>query len=442
MFLSLSMQNFRSFKDETKLNFSVTTPKSHMPSHVSMLDNASIGALRSVGFYGANASGKSNALMALTAIQYLVCSSGDLRDGKNIPCYEPYRLCSDTIDAPIKFGVEFIIDGTRYVYNISFKKNEILNESLDYYPSRVKANLFTRKEGDSWQDIKFGNLYKGGTRKIAFFANNTYLSKAGNNASSPQIIRDVYNFFNDNIEFIRVGQWIGWNKYIDDLDMIEKASKIISCIDIGISKIIKVDADRELNLSQEIPDEIKDMIISENSFSFAHLSENGNEEIFKKSEESEGTGRFFDMIPMLVEAFRKQCVIVFDELDNNIHPHMADVIVRLFNDGEVNKYNSQLIFTTHNMQLMSPEKMRRDQLFFFEKRQGKSIGYSLNDFDKTRVKSTTPFGVWYDQGRFGGVPKINYPEIVTLLSGEKFIEQSTFDDLFGEYNDDEVKSDE
>ena len=93
-----------------------------MPSHVSMLDNASIGALRSVGFYGANASGKSNALMALTAIQYLVCSSGDLRDGKNIPCYEPYRLCSDTIDAPIKFGVEFIIDGTRYVYNISFKK--------------------------------------------------------------------------------------------------------------------------------------------------------------------------------------------------------------------------------------------------------------------------------------------------------------------------------
>lgn len=148
------------------------------------------------------------------------------------------------------------------------------------------------------------------------------------------------------------------------------------------------------------------------------------------------------MIPMLVEAFRKQCVIVFDELDNNIHPHMADVIVRLFNDGEVNKYNSQLIFTTHNMQLMSPEKMRRDQLFFFEKRQGKSIGYSLNDFDKTRVKSTTPFGVWYDQGRFGGVPKINYPEIVTLLSGEKFIEQSTFDDLFGEYNDDEVKSDE
>ena len=63
------------------------------------------------------------------------------------------------------------------------------------------------------------------------------------------------------------------------------------------------------------------------------------------------------------------------------------------------------------MQLMSPEKMRRDQLFSLRKDKGKSIGYSLNDFDKTQVKSTTPFGVWYDQGRFGGVPKINYQKL-------------------------------
>ena len=71
------------------------------------------------------------------------------------------------------------------------------------------------------------------------------------------------------------------------------------------------------------------MIISENSFSLLIYPKMAMKKFSKIRRIQEGTGRFFDMIPMLVEAFRKQCVIVFDELDNNIHPHMADVIVRL-----------------------------------------------------------------------------------------------------------------
>ena len=122
MLIRFTVENFLSFKDREV--FSLIPGRGTLKSHHKSKSIKGTSALKTAVVYGANASGKSNALMALTAIQYLVCSSGDLRDGKNIPCYEPYRLCSDTIDAPIKFGVEFIIDGTRYVYNISFKKND------------------------------------------------------------------------------------------------------------------------------------------------------------------------------------------------------------------------------------------------------------------------------------------------------------------------------
>ncbi|MEN1919507.1 AAA family ATPase [Escherichia coli] len=84
--------------------------------------------------------------------------------------------------------------------------------------------------------------------------------------------------------------------------------------------------------------------------------------------ESEGTQKLFEIIPLIRSAFNDSMVVIVDELDNSLHPHIADLIVKLFNDPDVNKKGSQLIFSTHNMQLMAPEKMRRDQIWFCEKK--------------------------------------------------------------------------
>ncbi|MCF2477458.1 ATP-binding protein [Klebsiella pneumoniae] len=83
--------------------------------------------------------------------------------------------------------------------------------------------------------------------------------------------------------------------------------------------------------------------------------------------ESEGTQKLFEIIPLIRSAFNDSMVVIVDELDNSLHPHIADLIVKLFNDPDVNKKGSQLVFSTHNMQLMAPEKMRRDQIWFCEK---------------------------------------------------------------------------
>ncbi|MBJ5459526.1 ATP-binding protein, partial [Salmonella enterica subsp. enterica serovar Typhimurium] len=160
------------------------------------------------------------------------------------------------------------------------------------------------------------------------------------------------------------------------------------------------------------------------------------------SRESEGTQKLFEIIPLIRSAFNNSMVVIIDELDNSLHPHIADLIVKLFNDPDVNKKGSQLIFSTHNMQLMTPEKMRRDQIWFCEKNKGASALYSLDDFDKKKVKTTTPYASWYDEGRFGGVPDINYLKVAKFLSGNAMTAIHDIDvdalagDFFEEFNED------
>jgi AAA15 family ATPase/GTPase len=95
---------------------------------------------------------------------------------------------------------------------------------------------------------------------------------------------------------------------------------------------------------------------------------------------------------------------------------MAELIIKLFNDPRVNKHNAQLIFSTHNINLMTPELLRRDQIWFTEKQQGATKFYSLDDFDKKKVKPQSPFNQWYAEGRFGAIPNINYQGIVELFN--------------------------
>jgi AAA15 family ATPase/GTPase len=132
---------------------------------------------------------------------------------------------------------------------------------------------------------------------------------------------------------------------------------------------------------------------------------------------SAGTQKLFHLAPLIVNVLSNGGVLIIDELDNSMHPFMADIIIRLFNDPDVNKGNAQLIFSTHNITLMSSERFRRDQIWFTEKINGATSIYSLDDFDKNMVKPQSPFNKWYAEGRFGAVPKIDYLRIVELLKG-------------------------
>lgn len=424
MFTYLAISNFKSIKNRVEVNLSSATPGNHLPENLYKNDGMQVATLRSAGLYGANASGKSNVLMAFEALKFITTMSGDLKEGSNIPCYEPYALSSETTSSPTTLEAEFYSkSGDRFLYIISFIKNEITFESLDYYPSRVKANLFTRNKDDSWETLKFGGHYKGGIKKIPFFKNNSYLSKAGNNAASPDIIKEAYNFFRQQIRHIGLNERLRISSFGDREEVVKDTAKVLCMVDTGVNDISvkEVDAELPIKMDDDIPQEIKDMIMDDYKYRyvFSHLSEDGKSINFPISRESEGTQKLFEIIPLIRSAFDSKKVIIIDELDNSLHPHIADLIVKLFNDPDVNTYGSQLIFSTHNMQLMTPEKMRRDQIFFCEKNNGSSTLYSLDDFDKKKVKTSTNYVNWYNEGRFGGVPDINYLKIALFLSPHK-----------------------
>ncbi|EMI7065609.1 ATP-binding protein, partial [Providencia rettgeri] len=260
-------------------------------------------------------------------------------------------------------------------------------------------------------------------KKIPFFKNNSYLSKAGNNAASPDIIKEAYNFFRQQIRHIGLNERLRISSFGDREEVVKDTAKVLCMVDTGVNDISvkEVDAELPIKMDDDIPQEIKDMIMDDYKYRyvFSHLSEDGKNINFPISRESEGTQKLFEIIPLIRSAFDSKKVIIIDELDNSLHPHIADLIVKLFNDPDVNTYGSQLIFSTHNMQLMTPEKMRRDQIFFCEKNNGSSTLYSLDDFDKKKVKTSTNYVNWYNEGRFGGVPDINYLKIALFLSPHK-----------------------
>lgn len=444
MFLSMSLENFRSIKNKNTVSFLASGAREHHPNHIYHSVKSGHEVLKSAGFYGANASGKSNFLFAFEALRYITTRSGDLKDGDKIPCYEPYRLSKDTMNSPTKIEVDFLSkEDIRFVYKISFNSSKIIEESLDFYPNKVKSNVFSRVDGDDWESIKFGANYKGGVKKIAFFGNNSYLSKAGNNASTPQMIRDVYNFFRRDCLHLSMMERFKMksSNTEHDNEVMGKLSKVLCYVDTGIKSISMTEVVVEIPefLEKSIPDEVKKIYIEngKDKFLFTHIGEDGTEAVFEEEEESDGTRKIFSMMHPIMEAFKDRTVFIFDELDNSLHPHIADLVIKLFNDKSVNKVGSQLIFSTHNMQIMSPEKMRRDQIWFVDKTDGSSRTYSLDDFDKKKVKATTPYHVWYDDGRFGGVPSVNYTKIKSLileLNGEQEVNPDIFGSTDNEVN--------
>jgi AAA15 family ATPase/GTPase len=418
MIIDFTIKNFRSLKDEQLLSLSVENPKSHLLENISYPSNDKVGVLKTAGLYGANASGKSNVLLAFAALQWLIVDSGDLKEGEKIPCYEPYLLSDQTKGAPTSFEIEFASGGLRYLYAVTYNRQEILQESLDFYPSRQKANIFKREEGDTWETISFGGLYKGGTKKIPFFSNNTYLSKAGNNAAAADMIRSIYKYFR-SISHIGSGQKVKMLNLFEHESLLKIISDLLCSVDTGVKSVSKRENKNNLlpHLPPGIPEEVKQAFIDDNkyTFVFAHEKEEGGVVLFKESKESDGTQKLFNLLPILLGGFLNGNIMIMDELDNSFHPHIAELLIKLFNDPLINKKNAQLIFSTHNINLMTPNLFRRDQIWFADKTNGATSIYSLDEFDKSDVKSSSPFGHWYDEGRFGALPQIDYAKISEIF---------------------------
>ena len=388
MIISLAIRNYRSIRDEQVLNLSAENLSDvHQDNFVLADANEKIAVLRSAGLWGANASGKSNVLLAMKELVELVSASHGYELDQPIQAYHPFLLDDLHAKSPVSFELEFIgRDDRRYIYSIGFTSKAIVQESLCFYPSAKPAKLFERTQ----EGITYGAKLAG-LRQIPYRENQSYLSVAAQHQQSSEQLKDVYRFFRDDIHIVAPDYGLVNNELLNAASYRKALASLLSYADTGIMQVDFSEA--------RLP-----VFYHENS-----------RQGFALDDESAGTRRLYEIAPMLIYGLTKSGVWIVDELDCQLHPRVAELIVMLFHDKRANTANAQLVFTTHNTSLMSSDLFRRDQVWFTRKQNdGATELVCLDEFSE--VRGDTNFEKWYRQGRFEAVPEVRYNELLRLLT--------------------------
>lgn len=415
MIIDISVSNFRSIQSEQTFSLNVETSREQHRTNYSVIEGGKLAILRSAAILGANASGKSNLLMAFAALQWMVVSSASRKEGQRILPFDPYRLSKRNAASPVSIEIEFVVpSGIRYRYEISFLEDRIVEERLFSFAKRQRAMVFERGPDDTWETVRFGGTYKGGSRRFPFFANAAYLSRAGNDASAPEAMREIRKYF-EGWKMIGAGHRVMTRSYLKDTAKMSAVSDIICLADTGVTSVARVEKDDapDIKLSDDIPEDVREAILEQNrtSYKFWIESDSGDLVEFNEDSMSDGTVRLLEVLPVVLNTFESGSTLLFDEIDAHFHTHLLGLILRLFNDPEINSKGSQIIFTTHDTNVLSSESMRRDQIWFVSKHKGASVLKSLDEYDKKYVRPDSPFESFYKDGRLGALPRFSYPEV-------------------------------
>lgn len=416
MLIEFSFENFRSIKDEVTLSLLASPDKS--------LDNNLIDTellkkdslLRSAVIYGANASGKSNIVLAFNSLKSLVMMSNTFQKGIKIN-YSPFKLDKKYLSKPTKFKIVFIKNNIKYIYGVSFTDEKIIDEYLYYYPEDRKAIIFERTDTNNYKftiDKKEQKFLSDKTlENVLYLSNSTQLNYKKTSVA--------FDWFKDTLAVLGATEH---PKLIDftiqslnkDKNLKELILKALFEADLGITDI---EASIEKVSIEDIPLGIRKQlmaILSDNTDKLEKmdiktihkiLDEKGDEfrVEFDFDEESEGTKRLFALIGPWIDSLNNGRVLIIDELDTKLHHLLNVFLIKLFHDPTQNRSNAQLIFTTHNTNLLDLDLFRRDQIWFTEK--NSSVGntdlYSLIEFSPRKDKNVQK---GYLAGRYGAIPFI------------------------------------
>jgi AAA15 family ATPase/GTPase len=422
MILEFSIKNFRSFHGKSTFSMVAETTKSKTePIFEKKLGNGdTVRLLKSAVIYGPNASGKSNLLKAINILKKMVRNLS--KAGEPIKFYDPFLFDKNSQNAPTHFSITFIGPGDyKYIYSIEYNKEEILEETLDYYLKSQKRNLFKRSNQKALNELihlaKLG--IDRGNREIKVFRNQTLLSKFGTDEPD-EMLSSLYLYFTDELKVLgnsnlSNSRHLVEKKLDNSPSLMKKLNKLISVADTKIGEIIlekkEDDGDRLIIRGGELTLRRKQ---SYDAFAKHGLYENKKkiDDInLSFDEESKGTNVLYVLGTLVLETLEKGGVFLIDEIDTSLHPKLAKFIVLLFQHPVSNPHNAQIIFTTHETTFLDKDVFRKDQIWFVEKNEyGESELFSVQDFEN--VRETTPFEKWYLAGKFGGIPEIKELEFI------------------------------
>lgn len=431
MIVDFSVKNYLSVKDEISLSFLSNNIKNEDEIKRVAIDNGKFNLYTFSAVYGPNASGKTNICKALSDLRNMVIFSFQLDLDRAIPSYKPFKLDKASRTAPVSFGIEFVVESKRFVYNLEFTRSTILNEELHFYPEGRKALLFQR---DQERKIKYGSYFKGEKKGLEtmLLPNRLFLSVAANSAN--ELLQPIFRFFRDEI-IIHVKMDSSHELFHrTTLELRDKEEnfkkllfKVLTAADLNVRdiKLVEDDSERkDIIFPDDIPDKIKDEIKEDLRFKpfFGHpLFEDGQEteelEYFDlHKEESTGTLKMYDLAGEVIHTLLAGNVLIIDEFNSGMHPLLNKFLVKLFLDPQINKNNAQLLISTHDTCVLDMDILKREQVWFTDKdKYGATELFSLDEFDKNLVRDNGRYGKMYLEGRFKAIPSIDLSELINGL---------------------------
>lgn len=411
--------------------------------------------LKTAAIFGPNAVGKSNFVSAIGFAKQLVLAGTPAETPIE---YHPFRLNNESKSKDTTFVFTILCNGKKYEYGFSYNAEQITHEWLYILTKKTKYIVFERNKENP--DFNLNHLLRLNTKEeerqfLTFFAKATpqrqlFLHEVisrnlSDNVSHIEDLLAIKNWFIDTLKVLfpdtpyKQG---GMLNAVNDEELKDGFGELLRYFDTGIEGIDLKDVEFDkLGIPQDLQQLIKsDLSKSSNADAFGSLRFDENlylvtytdgqihakklttihrrldddeNEYFSLDDESDGTKRIFDYIPLILDLIQGEKVFVIDEMERSLHPSLMRKLMDLFFRYS-NNVSTQLIFTTHESTLMDQGLLRRDEIWLMEK-----AANAVSTFDRLDEKFSLRFDKElernYLKGLFGSVPKFGPDSAILKL---------------------------
>ena len=428
MLLRLIIKNFLSFDDEVQFDMFPNMKRTQMADHI-YTDLCDVAVLKQAAIYGQNGAGKSNLVKALEFIRAFALDKNFI---KSIELDKYFYLLKDNAsNDPISLSLEFEQNKKFYFYEIEIGPKQVVKEGLyESFPKESKLDLVYERKG---REVTFAkdvdSTIMDAIKKL--LGKNPMSSLMALNSEFPIVADErcarAAKWFQAKLEIIGIHSFLPTliDLLRDNTPMMEFVKGLVHCLGVGVNAMDLRETDFDswakshIAIAKNLPidmDKVKSMSLSANStpvlsinvkdgvrkvyqLIFDNIGKNGFGGRLDTGMQSDGTLRALTLLPALYYACKLGKTVVVDEINCCLSPTMVKGIVEYF--AKTNGTTGQLIFTTHDNQLLDEKDiLRSDEIWFVDKREGASVLYSHNDFKEHHTIS--PYR-GYNEGRYGAI---------------------------------------
>ncbi len=393
MLIDFKVSNHYSFYSQVEFSMEASNEKNVQEYIIEKINKEKL--LKLALIYGANASGKTNLLKAISDLTDLVVEKRQ----KKIDFISPFKFNKYAKNEPTIFDITFIKNNIKFNYFLQIEQGIITAERLEAYLTSQPSLIFFREKNKKDFDLQTGY-------KIKLKRHEVKILKSFTNAYST--ILSSVPFLNIKNELLNIAfEWF------DKIDFLERDETDLMNFEYYKEFFEKnIDAKNfVINLLQKSDFNIIDFDFQETNDKnykyepiFKHKANNITTWL-EEYEESEGTLTSFGLFCYFAELiFDDIDILLIDELENSLHPNLLPFFINAFLYYTKDK-KKQIIATTHNINLLSEKFIRKDIIWFTEKKNNAETElFSLYDFN---IRKDLSFFKAYKNGKFGAIPLID-----------------------------------